>query len=45
MRAFGPEIEASDILSRLKLEPKHYMLVTAHRSENVDNLQNLSEYF
>lgn len=37
MRAFAPQIEASDILSRLDLKPKDYILVTAHRSENVDN--------
>ena len=37
MRAFAPQIAASDILSRLELEPKRYILVTAHRSENVDN--------
>ena len=36
MRAFSPQIEASDILTRLQLEPKKYILVTAHRSENVD---------
>src|SRR5258706_1534623 len=45
MRAFAPEIEASDILSRLKLEPKNYILVTAHRSENVDNPENLTNIF
>lgn len=37
MRAFAPQIAASDILPRLGLEPKKYILVTAHRSENVDN--------
>ena len=37
MRAFAPEIEASDVLSRLELKSKGYILVTAHRSENVDN--------
>jgi UDP-N-acetylglucosamine 2-epimerase (non-hydrolysing) len=45
MRAFAPEIEASDILKRLNLEPKNYILVTAHRSENVDNPENLANIF
>jgi UDP-N-acetylglucosamine 2-epimerase (non-hydrolysing) len=45
MRAFAPDIEASDILSRLGLEPKNYILVTAHRSENVDNPENLANIF
>ncbi len=37
MRAFAPQIDASDIISSLGLEPRKYILVTAHRSENVDN--------
>ena len=37
LRAFEQEIHSSDVLSRLKLEPKEYILATAHRSENVDN--------
>jgi UDP-N-acetylglucosamine 2-epimerase (non-hydrolysing) len=41
MRAFASQIESSDILSRLNLEPKKYILVTAHRSENVDNHDSL----
>ncbi len=45
MRAFAPEIEASDILTRLKLEKNSYILVTAHRSENVDNPGNLANIF
>ena len=45
MRAFASQIEASDILKRLSLEPKNYILVTAHRSENVDNPQNLKVIF
>lgn len=32
-----------DILNRLGLEPKGYFLVTAHRAENVDNRDRLSE--
>jgi UDP-N-acetylglucosamine 2-epimerase (non-hydrolysing) len=36
MRAFLPRIRKSDILKRLGLKPGEYFLVTAHRSENVD---------
>ena len=36
MRTFAPQIDESQILRRLGLEPKGYILVTAHRSENVD---------
>jgi UDP-N-acetylglucosamine 2-epimerase (non-hydrolysing) len=37
MWAFLPRIRESDILKRLELEPKQYLLITAHRSENVDD--------
>lgn len=45
MRAFAPQIEASDILHRLNLTPRGYILVTAHRSENVDNPEYLGIIF
>jgi len=45
MRAFQPQIEASDVLTRLGLEPKSYILVTAHRSENVDDPESLARIF
>jgi UDP-N-acetylglucosamine 2-epimerase (non-hydrolysing) len=41
MRAFQDNIEASDILKKLDLSPKEYIPVTAHRSENVDNIESL----
>lgn len=41
MREFAPQVDNSKILSRLNLEPKNYILVTAHRSENVDNTEYL----
>ena len=41
MRHFAPQINESNILSRLSLESKSYILVTAHRSENVDNVEYL----
>jgi len=45
MREFSGEIDKSEILNKLNLKPKEYILVTAHRSENVDNLINLSAIF
>lgn len=41
MRAFREEIDSSDVLTRLGLEPKSYVMVTAHRSENVDTPEHL----
>ena len=41
MREFAPQICNSDILLRLGLESKKYILITAHRSENVDNIEYL----
>ena len=37
MREFNAEINNSEILKLLNLESKKYILLTAHRSENVDN--------
>ena len=34
---FREQIDASDILKRMGLSPRAYVLVTAHRAENVDN--------
>lgn len=45
MDAFQPQISQNDILSRLSLEKGSYILVTAHRSENVDNPKNLNAIF
>lgn len=45
MRAFASQIEESDILEQLGLEPKGYILVTAHRSENVDDPAYLKGIF
>ena len=38
------DIEASDILSKLNLEPKKYMLLSAHREENIDTKQTSFHY-
>lgn len=45
MRAFAPQIHTSDILGKLSLESKNYILVTAHRSENVDDPRCLKTIF
>ena len=37
MREFRSQINDSNILNRLSLDSKKYILLTAHRSENVDN--------
>ena len=39
------EIKASDILTRLNLEPKKYILLSAHREENIDTEANFTSLF
>ncbi len=39
------EIEKSDILKRLGLEPKKYILLSAHREENIDTEKNFYSLF
>lgn len=39
------EIKQSDILERLKLEPKKYILLSAHREENIDTEKNFLSLF
>ncbi|MBR5540042.1 MAG: UDP-N-acetylglucosamine 2-epimerase (non-hydrolyzing) [Clostridia bacterium] len=39
------EIKASDILSRLGLEKKKYILLSAHREENIDTEKNFLSLF
>ena len=38
-------IEKSDILDKLGLEPKKYMLLSAHREENIDTEKNFTSLF
>jgi len=45
MDFYQPKISKSKILKKLSLKKKKYILVTAHRSENVDNLTNLKNIF
>ena len=39
------DIKKSDILSRLNLEPKKYILLSAHREENIDTEANFNSLF
>ncbi|MBQ9780343.1 MAG: UDP-N-acetylglucosamine 2-epimerase (non-hydrolyzing) [Clostridia bacterium] len=39
------DIEGSDILTRLGLEPKKYILLSAHREENIDTEKNFTSLF
>lgn len=39
------QIENSDILNKLKLEPKKYILLSAHREENIDTDKNFLSLF
>ena len=39
------DIKKSDILTKLKLEPKKYILLSAHREENIDTKENFESLF
>lgn len=39
------KIEASDVLDRLGLEPNRYILLSAHREENIDTDKNFESLF
>ena len=45
IKYFTPKIEKSKILTQMKLKPNDFFLVTAHRSENVDNPRRLEIIF
>lgn len=44
LRHYGPSIERSAILKRLKLKPLDYFLVSCHREENVDDIARLTRF-
>ena len=39
------KIEASDVLNRLGVQPNHYILLSAHREENIDTDKNFESLF
>ena len=45
LRANLPEIKASDILTRLGLKEGKYILLSAHREENIDTEENFTSLF
>ena len=45
LRANLTKIEASDVLQRLALSPRQYLLLSAHREENIDDKNNFIELF
>ena len=45
LRANLAEIKASDVLTRLKLEDGKYILLSAHREENIDTEENFTSLF
>jgi len=42
---YSPQIENSNILKKLKISNKNYILASIHREENVDNKKNLESIF
>lgn len=40
---YMPKISESDVLSKMGLQPKQFFIVSTHREENVDSVQNLTD--
>jgi UDP-N-acetylglucosamine 2-epimerase (non-hydrolysing) len=45
LSTFAPQFETSDVMNRLQVRPREYLLVTMHRSENVDHPRRLEQLF
>jgi UDP-N-acetylglucosamine 2-epimerase (non-hydrolysing) len=43
LRAYEREIDASDVMTRLGVAPRGYLLATLHRAENVDSAPRLEQ--
>lgn len=41
---FRPRIDASDVTARLGVEPRKFVIVSAHREENVDDPRNFADF-
>lgn len=43
LRTYRPQIEQSTVLERLQLNPDEYLLLSAHREENIDHKANFTD--